>query len=44
MVAGSHLLDRTPVELEATLAELGEPAYRARQVLAWTDERRARSF
>src|ERR1700677_130251 len=31
-------------ELEQALAELGQPAYRAKQVLGWLYEKRARSF
>jgi 23S rRNA (adenine2503-C2)-methyltransferase len=37
-------LELSPVDLEAFLDELGEPAYRARQILAWALERRAHSF
>lgn len=39
-----HLLDLSPERLEALLADLGQPAYRARQILAWAFERRARGF
>ncbi len=44
MAARTHLLDLGPGQLERRLAELGEPAYRARQVLAWAFGRRARDF
>ena len=35
-------LERAP--LEGVLRELGEPAYRARQVYSWLYRKRARSF
>ena len=38
------LKDLTPPQLEAWLAGLGEPAYRARQLRAWIYERGAESF
>jgi 23S rRNA (adenine2503-C2)-methyltransferase len=39
-----HILDLAPAELERHLEDLGEPAYRGRQILAWTYRRRARDF
>src|SRR5215211_3541358 len=38
------LLDRSPDELRAWLAERGEPPMRARQIRGWVLERRATSF
>ncbi len=39
-----HLLDLSPDRLEALLGELGEPAYRGRQILSWAFKRHVRDF
>lgn len=39
-----HLLELTPAELESRLEGLGEPAFRARQLLSWACDKRAESF
>ena len=39
-----HLLDMPPDDVAAELASLGEPGYRARQVLAWVWRRGATDF
>ncbi len=44
MAERANLLDLSPEQLERRLAELDEPAYRARQILAWAYGRRARDF
>lgn len=40
----AHLLDASPTQLAGWLTERGEPGYRARQILAWAYQRRARTF
>ncbi len=42
--ARDHLLSRSLHELCASLAEMGEPAYRASQIMQWVFERGAGSF
>ena len=50
MPAASESTEKRPVrsllaaELEQALADLGQPAYRAKQVLGWLYQKRARSF
>jgi 23S rRNA (adenine2503-C2)-methyltransferase len=50
MPAAAESLDKSPVrsllasEIEQAFAALGQPAYRARQVLRWLYEKRVRSF
>ena len=39
-----HLLDMTPAELADELAAMGEPAYRARQVIEWVWRKGATDF
>jgi 23S rRNA (adenine2503-C2)-methyltransferase len=39
-----HLLDLTPNDLDAFVASIGEPPYRARQILEWTYVRGATSY
>jgi 23S rRNA (adenine2503-C2)-methyltransferase len=40
----TNLLGLTPQEIESTLADLGEPAFRARQIIEWTFAKRAPSI
>ena len=35
MSPSEHLLDLGPEQLASSLGELGEPAYRGRQILTW---------
>ncbi len=44
MSTPTHLLDLTPSALEQRLEVLGEPSYRARQILSWAYERGVRDF
>ncbi|HPF39913.1 MAG TPA: 23S rRNA (adenine(2503)-C(2))-methyltransferase RlmN [Phycisphaerae bacterium] len=39
-----HLLDLTPDDLAVALKEMGEPGYRAKQILQWVYERNASSW
>lgn len=39
-----HLLDCSPEQLEACCAQLGQPPYRARQILEWVYRHHAESF
>lgn len=39
-----HLLDMTPDSLSAALVEMGEPAYRGKQILQWVYERNAATW
>jgi 23S rRNA (adenine2503-C2)-methyltransferase len=49
-IATTQTTNKTPIkslllpELEAKLAELGQPVYRAKQVVKWLYEKRAKSF
>jgi 23S rRNA (adenine2503-C2)-methyltransferase len=44
MSSRSHLLDLSSEQLEARLEAMGEPSYRARQILAWVFQHRVLDF